>query len=51
MGVGQDRFCVLSVSPGIIRWGQEDVVGLVDSVIPRMIHQGRSEAVAYASLS
>ena len=44
-------FRVLSVAPRMIRRGQGDVVGLVDSVFPVMIRQGRSEAAAYASLS
>ena len=44
-------FRVIFVAPGMIRRGQGDAVGLVDSVIPRTICRGRSEAVAYVSLS
>ena len=44
-------FCVLSVAPGMICWGQGGVVGMVDSVVPGMIRLGRIEAVAYVSLS
>ena len=44
-------FHVFSIAPGMICWGQGDAVGLVDSVFPVMIRQGRSEAAAYASLS
>ena len=44
-------FCVLSVDPGMIFWGQGDALGMVDSVVPRMISLGRSDAVAYGSLS
>ena len=44
-------FRVLFVAPGMIRRGQGDAVGLVDSVVLGMICWERSEAVAYMSLS
>ena len=40
----------LSVAPVMTRRGLGDAVGLVDFVLPGMICQGRSKAVAYAIL-